>query len=134
MGVDVDLGVGSYPEDMVYMNIFGESFIEAGGFVFKVSPESGAREEVCRFDQFNADALGDYWTGESLKKEWETVNGLVPNGSLLVPMTPFVLGGLLEVENLMVIPASEAISFYKKIRDAIKYLHDGDTVQIVVKD
>lgn len=125
--------VGLSQGTLIHLNVFGEPFFDDSGTVFKVSPETGDREEVCPTSEFNPVDLDDYWTGESLKQEWEKNNGNIPDGNWLVPITPFVLGGKFEIANLMSIPVDEAIGFYETIRNDIKDLPDGATVQIVVK-
>lgn len=118
---------------IVYINDFGEPFFECGGTVFKVSPETGEREEVCATARFDPLKLDDYWTGDSLKKEWEQANGGLPSEHWLVPITPFVLGGEFDPSNLMSIKISEAVGYYKTIRHALSSLPDGSKVEIKVK-
>lgn len=118
---------------IVYINVFGEPFFDNAKEVFKISPETGEREIVCQSDKFNLASLDNYWTGDSLKQQWEAINGLIQNGHYLVPITPFTLGGEFEIANLMCIPEVEMIGYYKKIRDAINILPDGAAVQIKIK-
>lgn len=121
------------PGEVIYLNVFGEPFFAESGVVFKVSPETGEREKVCLLSDFNPVNLNDYWTGESLKQQWEKVNGAVPVDNFLVPVTPFTLGGEFDISNLMSIGEDEAIRYYKKIRDAIHDLPDGTAVKIEIK-
>lgn len=121
------------PGKVIYLNVFGEPFFAESGSVLKVSPETGEREEVCSLSGFNPGALEDYWTGDSLKQQWELAHGAMPADNFLVPVTPFVLGGEFDISNLMSIDKDEAIRYYKRIRDAIRDLPDGATVKIEVK-
>lgn len=121
------------PGEVIYLNVFGEPFFAESGSVFKVSPETGGREEVCSLNDFSPGGLDDYWTGESLKQQWEMIHGAIPADNFLVPVTPFVLGGEFDISNLMSIDKDEAIGYYKRIRDGIRDLPDGATVKIEVK-
>lgn len=119
-------------ETLLYLNVFGEPFFDVSGCVIKISPESGEEEQVCSSEEFNAQALDDYWTGDSLKTQWEATHGQLKEQHWLVPITPFVLGGAFDASNLMELTPQEAIAFYKDIRDQIKAMPDGSRIELVV--
>ena len=118
---------------LVFVNVFGEPFFSVAGTVIKVNPETGEKEEVGPAANFDVRDLDDYWTGASLKEEWESVNGSIALGHFLVPITPFTLGGEFVASNLMMLSEAEAASFYSNIRKTIQGLPDGSTVTIEVK-
>jgi len=116
----------------LYTNIFGEPFFEDGGTIFKVSPETGDIEPICKFAEFDPACLDDFWTGDSLRRAWEDQHGPLGPDHCLVPVIPFVLGGDFEIQNLMPIPLSEANTFYAAIRAGIQSLDDGDSVRLEI--
>lgn len=72
-------------QEILYTNIFGEPFLEDGGTVFKISPETGDIEPVCTFTDFDQARLDDFWTGESMKRDWEELHGPLSKDNCLAP-------------------------------------------------
>lgn len=117
---------------LVAVNELGEPFFEQHGVLVKVSPETGDRETVGPVTINPISQLDDYWTALSLKKEWESLHGPLPEGCALAPVIPFVLGGEFDVKNLMKLDAKELMDCYKKIREKVSDSQDGIQVSVRV--
>lgn len=119
---------------LVWVNCLGEPFFVENGLLLKVSPETGDVEEVGLASASQIDDLqtAPYWSAYPLKEEWEENNGPLLEGNFLVPITPFVLGGEYEAENLMSMRAEEAIAYYANLRNSLHDLPDGTQVKMVV--
>ncbi len=117
---------------LTYINALGEPFFLESGVMAKYSPEDGEREKVSCEKAFGQVKLDDYFSGNSLRTEWEQKNGKLAEGCVLVPITPFVLGGEFEPANLHSLSLEKAASFYKDLRDQIKGLPDGAKIEIRV--
>jgi hypothetical protein len=93
---------------LVGLNALGEPFFREEGEIAKYSPECGERELVCSSDAFEPEVTSDYFSAASLVADWERSNGALPANALLVPVTPFVLGGEFSKENLKSVDFLEA--------------------------
>lgn len=117
---------------LVWVNVFAEPFFNVNGQIIKVSPETGDREEVCSANEFDPAFLDDYWTGASLKKQWEGAHGHLNEGLFLVPSIPFVLGGEFSPDNLSVMSIETAAAYYANIREQIAGVPDGSFIEVEV--
>ena len=103
----------------LYTNIFGEPFFEDGGTIFKVSPETGDIEPICKFAEFDPARLG---------------GSARPAGSEPLPGAgdPLCSGrGFRDPESDGPL-LSEANTFYAAIRAGIRHLDDGDSVRLEI--
>ncbi|GIK44926.1 MAG: hypothetical protein LC131_03495 [Anaerolineae bacterium] len=117
---------------LVWVNVFAEPFFNVNGQIIKVSPETGDREEVCSANEFDPAFLDDYWTGASLKKQWEGAHGHLNEGLFLVPSIPSVLGGEFSPDNLSVMSIETAAAYYANIREQIAGVPDGSFIEVEV--
>lgn len=123
-----DYGNKFYFKNAIWINCLGEPFYltEHNGII-KFNPETGEEEATgLTLDEIKNDS---FWSAETLKSQWESKHGPVPNGAYLLPITPFVLGGEFDADNLMAIPAEEAFRFYSYLREQLNDLPDGAVVQ-----
>lgn len=117
--------------NLIWINCLGEHFYETSAFdVIKENPETGTFEETGL--NLNEIKNNPFWSASGLKAEWETINGPLPDGKYLLPITPFILGGKFEASNLMAISENEAFSFYKNLRTQLKDLPDGTIVEWLI--
>lgn len=89
-------------------DIFGSQFCIKNNVIQSFDPETGELEKVAdSFECWAKKLLVDYnvWTGYSLAREWQKVNGALPNNQRLIPKIPFVCGGQFEFDNLSAVDA-----------------------------
>lgn len=73
---------------------FGVQFALTGKNVSTFDPETGNFEEMASsLDEWAALVLADFglWTGHEVAHDWQMRHGVIPRGSRLLPVTPFVL-------------------------------------------
>ena len=116
-------------------NIFGEQFFLADDWVGQFDPETGQSHKI-------ADNLGawagevladcDYLTGHGLARQWQEINGRLPDGSRLIPKVPFVLQGEFDASNLVAKSELEAITIRVQLASQLVGLKDGDTINFEI--
>lgn len=95
-------------------------------YTAEVDPHSESLEE------WAARLLGDYdfETGWSVARAWQSKNRPLRVGERLVPRTPFVLGGAYEADNVVAVPAGDAIEPIVSLCEQMRDLPDGGQVQL----
>jgi Protein of unknown function DUF2625 len=115
-------------------SVLGDQFFFNGGF-YLFEPETG---EISYFSEslesWAERVLDDYelLTGQPLAHEWQIRKGRIPFRSRLVPITPFVLGGVFEPDNLVAMDAMIGMRLRANLALQIKNLPDGATVNYEV--
>lgn len=72
----------------------------------------------------------DFETGWSVARAWQAQNRPLRVGERLVPRTPFVLGGAYEADNVVAVPAGNAIEPIVSLCEQLRDLPDGGQVQL----
>jgi hypothetical protein len=111
---------------------FGGQFGLKDGSVVTFDPETGETSDCAESLQGWAGALlNDYrlLTGYPVAHAWQIQFGSIPPGMRLVPRTPFVLGGSFDIENLIAMPAVEAMRSRARLAAAINGRPDGAQIE-----
>jgi len=87
-------------------------------------------------ESWAAEILGDYKfrTGYPLAHDWQLRNGVIADGTRLVPKRPFVLGGDFSVDNLYVLDSVRGMRLRADLAAQLRDLPDGATVNYRVVD
>jgi hypothetical protein len=127
---DITEGCVFFAED-----VFGNQFCLRGNQVFTFDAETGALEPVTdSMDAWAQRILDDYelLTGYRLARDWQELNGAIPIGARLVPITPFMMGGDYAVGNLHAVEAVRGMRYRASIAMQIRNSPDGTTVKLKV--
>jgi hypothetical protein len=112
-------------------DIFGVQFVLCDGNVFQFDPETAETsflaEDLEGWARVILDDY-DYLTGHTLAHEWQSVNGPIKYRHRLLPITPFVLGGEYNIDNLVSEEASKAMRIRGEFACVIKDLPDGSMI------
>lgn len=109
---------------------FGDQFLFNDGFHL-FDPETGEVAHLAESIEAWAERiLDDYQvlTGQPLAHEWQAKAGPIPFRSRLVPITPFVLGGVFKPDNLVAMNAIAGMTLRANLALQIKNLPDGASV------
>ncbi|WP_299464598.1 hypothetical protein [uncultured Microscilla sp.] len=124
---------------MEWIHLFGNQFCFSKNGIVLFNLESAEKEEVATsFEEFltvmfnNSEDL-DYYTGQSLIQEWQSLGNFLQDGERLCPKQPFIVGGEFEVENLHVKRFDKNFLYNSKIAHQISNLPDGTEIQIRVE-
>lgn len=143
LAIGPDLVVGDvYPLDIsnglsnpvpFASDAFGDLFVVHGSGVARIATESGEVDETwpdlqswARDTQNNPDEI----VGENFLKEWEKVNGPLPEGHRLTPKMPFIFGGSYELDNIVSLPFPDILRFRADIVRQTHDLPDGARILI----
>ena len=116
-------------------DIFGQQFCIYREAVYRFDPETAGKEYFAASIEDWAGAILDDFeaqTGWPLAHEWQRQHGKLPQGTRLVPVTPFVLGGEFTVGNLRPVPSLEAMRFYADLAIQLRNVPDGTQVRLRV--
>ena len=117
-------------------DLFGTQFLVANNDVYSFDPETGEVTLTAgSIEAWAEQLLSDYqvMTGQPLAHEWQSENGTLPERSRLVPITPFVLGGAYEIDNLVAMDAVTGMRLRASLALQIRDLPDGADVVYEVK-
>jgi len=109
---------------------FGDQFLFNDGFHL-FDPETGEVSHLAGSIELWAERMLDDYealTGQPLGHEWQARKGRIPSRSRLVPITPFVLGGAFEPDNLVAMDAVAGMRLRANLALQIKNLPDGAKV------
>ncbi|EAY24868.1 SMI1/KNR4 family protein [Microscilla marina] len=131
---DLSQGIFSFGEDL-----FGNQFCFSKDGVILFNLESAEKEKIAtNFEGFlaaifdNSEDL-DYYTGQSLMQEWQSLGHSLQYGERLCPKQPFIIGGEFEVENLHVKSFDKNLEYNSKIAYQISNLPDGTEIKITIE-
>lgn len=114
-------------------DIFGGQFALRGEDVVVVDPETGEADPVAQSIEEWAAWIIDDWnvaTGYPLAKAWQDEHGELEPGERLVPITPFVMGGEFELENLRVMDDERGMRIRGDLALQIRDVPDGEEVEV----
>jgi len=74
----------------------------------------------------------DFHAGHQIAHEWQNIHGILSFGERLGPITPFVVGGGFEVNNLMRFKDIELMKFRAQISNQIFELPDGAEINFQI--
>lgn len=118
-------------------DVFGGQFCIKDNTICFFDPETGDYEEIaCSFGDWAAEVLENYnfWTGYSLAREWQELNGRLPFDRRLMPKLPFVCGGKYEVDNLISINVISCMKSRANLARQIVNLSDGSKIEFKIID
>lgn len=112
---------------------FGVQFCIKNNHIYTFDPETGELTFIAEtLDEWAKLVVENYneLTGYSLAHDWQRINGGLPPGKRLVPVTPFVLGGEFAVVNLIALDAVESMKYRADVAKQLTDLPDGAQVTI----
>lgn len=115
-------------------DLFGVQFV-LSDCVYTFEPETAALTPLADSVELWAERLlADYdvLTGYTLAHKWQLKHGRLPGGLRLAPITPFVLGGKFELENLVAMDSVKAMRVRGELALQLKDLPDGAPVRYQV--
>lgn len=124
--------------EILAMDAFGGLYVFIGtdntdAAAVKIVPETAevtrrftSKRECAEFIESNARIE----TGWALWLEWINLYGVTEWPIRLAPVTPFVLGGAFDVENMKAVTWEKAFELYDAISTKLHGLPDGDKVSI----
>jgi hypothetical protein len=116
---------------------FGGLFAIRDAAVVRFDPETGTDEPMAAtLEAWAATILADHEVevGWPLAQVWQEQNGPLAEGSRLVPVIPFVLGGAFAVENLRSEHLIQSLRMRADIARQLRDLPDGTRVQLRITD
>jgi hypothetical protein len=132
-----DIGIDIQSYTFFAENIFGEQFFLAGDWVGQFDPETGESHKIADdLEGWAGEVLADYdyLTGHGLARQWQEINGRLPDGARLIPKVPFVLQGEFDVSNLVAKLELEAVTIRAQLASQLIGLKDGETVAFEITD
>ncbi len=127
---DMAIGALYFAED-----IFGGQFCLKSDGVYFFEPETAEFKKLTNtINEWCEIVLSDYQviTGYTLAHSWQKINGPIPSGHRLAPKTPFVAGGLYELDNLHICKSLKLMKAATNIALQIRDTPDDSSVQLVV--
>jgi hypothetical protein len=114
-------------------DVFGGQFCVKQEKIYAFDPETADFEYMCdNLESWANIILTDtnFRTGETICQTWQKAHGPLRPGLRLAPITPFVLGGKYEVENVSPRDEVEAVGFRLNLARQLRDLPDGAQVVI----
>lgn len=132
-------GYGELADECLFFgaDLFGQQFCIHQEAVYRFDAETGGKEYFgASIEDWAGAILDDFeaQTGWPLAHEWQRQHGKLPQGTRLVPVTPFVLGGEFAVGNLRPVPSQEAMRFYADLAIQLRNVPDGAQVRLRVME
>ncbi|MBT3161854.1 SMI1/KNR4 family protein [Streptomyces sp. Vc74B-19] len=118
-------------------DIFGGQFAIKDEVIHSFDPETGESSPVAEsLEGWAAEILSDYefLTGYPVAHEWQALNGVIEDGSRLIPKCPFVLGGEFSTGNMYVLDSVKAMRLRGDLAVQLRDLPDGATVRFKIVD
>src|ERR1044072_997862 len=109
---------------------FGDQFLFNDG-IHLFDPETGEVSHLADSIESWAERILDDFemlTGQPVAHAWQSKAGRIPFRSRLVPITPFVLGGVFEPDNLVAMNAMAGMRLRASLALQIRNLPDGTSV------
>lgn len=124
------------PEGLCFaQDVFGTQFLIADK-IYSFDPETGQTTLFGEsLEVWAEQILTDFevLTGQPIAHAWQSENGPIPKGSRLVPITPFVLGGAYDINNLVAMDAVTGMRLRAALALQIRDLPDGTEVIYEIK-
>lgn len=122
-------------DDAVFFaeDVFGGQFCIQGEEIKIFDPETGEMEFLANdFESWAKEILEDYevLTGYNLARKWQKANGVIEDTTVLTPITPFILGGEFELDNLYKMDVIKVMLYRAGIARQIRDLPDGAEIQL----
>lgn len=119
------------PAGMAFaQDIFGIQFLVSDA-IYCFDPETADTNFVAKTIEDWAKKILLYYdimTGQPIAHAWQCMHGPLLNRRRLIPITPFVLGGRYEVENLISVDSVEGMLLRANLALQLKHLPDGSKV------
>lgn len=118
-------------------DIFGGQFAIKDEVIHSFDPETGESSPVAEsLEGWAAEILSDYefLTGYPVAHEWQALNGVIEDGSRLIPKCPFVLGGEFSTGNMHVLDSVKEMRLRGDLAVQLRDLPDGATVRFKIVD
>lgn len=129
---DMALGTVFFAE-----GLFGDQFgIRESGIV-RFEAETGLVEPIASsLEGWARLILKDYnyQTGYPLARKWQRIHGHLPPNQRLVAITPFVLGGEYDVQNLFALDAVKAMRYHADLALRIRDVPNGTKITFEIGD
>lgn len=112
-------------------DIFGGQFVLLSDEVFQFDPETAESSYFAQdIEEWAKAILSDYdfLTGSTIAHEWQKKHGPLAYRNRLLPITPFVLGGEYNLDNLVATEASRAMRIRAAVALELKSLPDGSKI------
>lgn len=132
--------IGISPQKLYWVNKFGNIILkDKGGCYWLMRPE----ELSCAIIAWTEDEMAKLWKSDDFILDWEmtALVELAENkfpqsepGQCFYFVTPPVLGGSYDIENIQTIPIMELIAFSGDIAYQIKDLPEGSQIKLVITD
>lgn len=119
------------PRGVCYaQDIFGGQYV-FNDSVYYFDPETGDISKFASSLEGWADKILNNFevsTGQPIAHNWQELNGQIPFKHRLVPLTPFVLGGEYNIENLSVMESVAAMRLRANLALQIHNMPDGTKI------
>jgi len=129
------LEYGQLADNLVFVaeDLFGDQFAISGDDVVAFRAETGERERLAgslREWLANVQRDADFLTGRPIANSWRQIHGRLPRGRRLMPVTPSVLGGSYDIQNLRAVEAVDGMRFRGQLASQIAGLPEGTDVRL----
>jgi hypothetical protein len=114
-------------------DLFAGQFGVSPDYVSRLDPESGALSRYAEtLEEWAGKILDDFdaETGWPVARDWQKQYGPLQRGHRLLPRLPFILGGDYVAENLVSLPATEAMMKLGQLYQQVRGVPDGTPLTV----